>query len=482
MTEHETTASLRRATPLRWWTILWAGALWMAAAVLLVSVAFGCSSGAETDGGQPGGGGAEAEAGEAAEPPAATRPEAEAAPDNAPPRTPWTVPPDDPARCAEARAEAEALAPAALDGYDGGETTLASAEWWELARAVSRAITGGGPGCSSEEGSAADAVADLRLRESEAVELARLEALEARRAEDADDQAAAEAAVERAWQEAGGGALSGDGGALSEPDQGQTTDPGPGSNPDRPGCQTDDNPVACWPPEVEGDPEGEIDGETGPDPEPEAGPDPEVEVEADPETPQSIVDFEDKAADVVRPAEPTRRQPDGPVLLEGPPVPLWTMADLLCPPEDVWRGRFYTGCGDPTAEGDYLRPHAEMRRCVLGPVELGIGDSYRLLAEGANPDWPDIAYYRNDSVIEVLGFERLDPAAVERWQAVGVEVRSSTAQRIEYADGEVVEETYTATFKPPSAWWQIGGPEHRGHNPGGSLAWGLFAIPGGECP
>ena len=477
MTEHETTASLRRAAPLRWWTFLWAGALWMAAAVLLVSVAFGCSAG-ETDDG------AEAEAREAAEPPAATRPEPEAAPDNAPPRTPWTVPPDDPARCAEAQAEAEALAPAALDGYDGDETTLASAEWWELARAVSRAIVGGGPGCSSEEGSAADAVAGLRLRESEAVEAARLEAREARRAEDADDQAAAEAAVERAWQEASGGALSGGAGALSEPDPGETTDPGPDSNPDRPGCQTEANPVVCFPPPVvEGEPDGEIDGETDPGPDPEADPEPEVQVDPDPETPQSIIEFEDKAADVDRPAETTRRQPDGPVLLEGPPAPLWTMADLLCPPEDVWRGRFYTGCGDPTAEGDYLRGHGEMLRCFYGPVEIGVGDSYRLLTEEANPEWdPEVSYYRNDAVLEVLGFSALDPADPERWQPVQPEISARTVQRFEYRDGAVDEETYTAVGKPPSAWWQIGGAEHRGLNPDGSLAWGLFAIPAGDCP
>ena len=471
MTEHETTASLRRAAPLRWWTFLWAGALWMAAAVLLVSVAFGCSAGAETDDGQTDDGaeasGAEPEAGQ----------------DNAPAQTPAAPAPSgpaDPDRCAEAQAEAERLAPGVLDAYDGGETTLASREWRGLASAVLRAINGGGPGCSSGEGSAARAVRDLARREDHARETARLEALEARRAEDAEDQAAAEAAVERAWQEAGGGALSGGAGALSEPDPGETTDPGPDSNPDRPGCQTEANPVVCFPPPVvEGEPDGEIDGETDPGPDPEADPEPEVQVDPDPETPQSIIEFEDKAADVDRPAQTTRRQPDGPVLLTEAAA-LWTMADLLCPPEDVWRS-FYTGCGDPAAEGDYLRGHGEMLRCFYGPVEIGVGDSYRLLTEEANPEWdPEVSYYRNDAVLEVLGFSALDPADPERWQPVQPEISARTVQRFEYHDGAVDEETYTAVYKPPSAWWQLGGADHRGHNPDGSLAWGLFAIPGGS--
>ena len=473
MTEHETTASLRRAAPLRWWTILWAGALWMAAAVLLVSVAFGCSAG-ETGGGQPGDGGAEAEAGEAAEPPATTRPEPEAAPDNAPPRTPWTIPPDDPARCAEAQAEAEALAPAALDGYDGDETTLASAEWWELARAVNRAIVGGGPGCSHEEGSAAHAVADLRLRESEAVELARLEAREARRAEDADDQAAAEAAVERAWQEAGGGALSGGAGALSEPDQGETTDPGAGPeapNPDRPGCETEANPVACFPPDPE--PEGEIDGETGPGPEPEA----EVEVDPDPETPQSIVEFEDLTPDVDEAAQTTRRHPGGPVD-RPPPVRLWTMPDLLCPPEDEWVGG-YQSCGNPAAEGDYLSPHAEMRKCWFAPVELGVGDSFQVLSEGtALEGSPEITYYRDHSVLEVLGFSAPEPGA-GLWAWVAPKLRTDRRVLIEYRDAEPYEDAGSGVSTPPHAWMLIGGPDNRGLNPDGTLAWGLFALPSG---
>ena len=477
MTEHKTTASLRRAAPLRWWTILWAGALWITAAVLLVTVAFGCTAGGSdpepgpTDDGGPAASGAEPEAGR----------------DNAPPRTPAAPAPSgpaDPDRCAEAQAEAERLAPGVLDAYDGGETALASREWRGLASAVLRAINSGGHGCSFE-GAAVRAVRDLARHEDQAREAARLEALEARRAEDAEDQAAAEAAVERAWQEAGGGALSGGAGALSEPDQGETRDPGADSNPERPGCETEANPVACQPPPmVEGDPDGEIDGEAGPDPDPdpdpEADPEPPVEVEADPETPQSIVDFEDRAADVDRPAQTTRRQPGGPVLLEGPPAPLWTMAGLLCPPEDVWRS-LYTGCGDPAAEGDYLRGHGEMLRCFYGPVEIGVGDSYRLLTEETNPEWdPEVSYFRDDNVLEVLGFSALDPADPERWQPVQPEISARTVQRFEYHDGAVDEETYTAVYKPPSAWWQIGGADHRGHNPDGSLAWGLFAIPGGS--
>ena len=445
----------------------------LAMMLTLALIAAGCS-GAEPETAQPDGG---AEASGA---------EAEAGSDNAPPQTPAAPAPSgpaDPDRCAEALAVAEGLAPAALDGYDRTETSPASSEWWGPANAVSLAVADGGPGCKPEEGSKAAAVLALSLQEDDAVQADERAARKATEAAEASDQAAAEAAVERAWQEASGGALSGGAGALSEPDQGETTDPGPAPDPDRPGCETEANPVACSPPPViDGEPEGEIDGETGPDPDPEADPEPPVEVEADPETPQSIIDFEDRAADVDRPAQTTRRQPDGPVLLEGPPAPLWTMADLLCPPEDVWRGRFYTGCGDPAAEGDYLRPHSVMRACFYGPVELGVGDSYRLLVEGARPDWPDIAHYRNDSVIEVLGFEALDPAAVERWQAVGVEVRSSTEVRVEFTAGQVEEETRGGTYKPPSAWWQLGGPEHRGHNPDGSLAWGLFAIPGGECP
>ena len=482
MTEHETTASLQRAAPLRWWTILWAGALWMAAAALLVSVAFGCSAG-ETDDGQPDGGGAEAEAGEAAEPPATTRPEPEAGPDNAPPRTPWTVPPDDPARCAEAQAEAEALAPAALDGYDGGETTLASAEWWELARAVSRAITGGGPGCSSEEGSAADAVADLRLRESEAIELARLEALEARRAEDADDQAAAEAAVEQAWQEANGGALSGGAGALSEPDQGETTDPGPDSNPDRPGCQTEANPVSCQPPDLgppaEGDPEGEIDGETGPDPDPEADPEPPVQVDLDPETPQSIIEFEDRADDIEEAAQTTRQHP-GPVAYPAP-VRLGSLADLLCPPEDEWRSAFYTGCGDGS-DNDFLEKvlgAQTVNACWRGPIRLGVGDVLRMVRSDTH-EIAGIQTWTSTVTVEILGFSEIDPTSTAGWVLTQPLSRSVRVDAWTLDDGAEETERSEVVGSPPNKWLQIGGPDNRGLNPDGTLAWGLMMLPTGD--
>ena len=458
MTEHETTASLRRAALLRWWTILWAGALWITAAVLLVSVAFGCSAGetgdGQTDGGQTDDGGAEAEAGEAAEPPATTRPEAEAAPDNAPPRTPWTIPPDDPARCAEAQAEAEALAPAALDGYDGDETTLASAEWWELAHAVNRAIVGGGPGCSHEEGSAADAVADLRLRESEAVETARLEALEARRAEDADDQAAAEAAVEQAWQEAGGGALSGGAGALSEPDQGETRDPGAGPeapNPDRPGCETEANPVSCQPP-----------------------PDPPAPTVGEPEPPTGTLVFEDTGPEIPdgQTADP---QAAGPVVLGGAAV-LSTWTEHLCPPEGVLTGGGFVDCAAWIANWPIT-----LSGCYHAPARLGVGDRY--ISTSPLVVYPQVLDdgtigHRLERSGEILGFSAPDVSAGGMWAWVTPRVREAQTYLYEMTTGEVEREALPGSpFTAPTLpWMQIGGEAGRTLAADGTLASGLLAV------
>ena len=471
MTEHETTASLRRAALLRWWTILWAGALWMAAAVLLVTVAFGCSGGPDPDPepGQTDGG------------PAASGAEPEAGQDNAPAQTPAAPAPSgpaDPDRCAEAQAEAERLAPGVLDAYDGGETALASREWRGLASGVLRAINGGGHGCSFE-GSAVRAVRDLARREDHAREAARLEAVEARRAEDADDQAAAEAAVERAWQETGGGALSGGAGALSEPDPGETTDPGPAPNPDRPGCETEANPVACQPPPViDGEPDGEIDGETGPDPDPEADPEPPVEVEADPETPQSIVEFEDRADDVAEAAQTTRQHP-GPVAYPAP-VRLGSLADLLCPPEEDWREASYTGCGDGS-DNDYLAKRLgaqTVNSCWRGPIRLGVGDVMEMVRSDTH-QIAGIRTWTSTVTSEILGFSELT-GETAGWVLTQPLRRSVRIDAWTLDDGTEETERSESTGSPPNKWLQIGGPDNRGLNPDGTLAWGLMMIPTGD--
>ena len=278
----------------------------------------------------------------------------------------------------------------------------------------------------------------------------------------AANQADADAAVERAWEEMTGAPFPGPGAALPDPAPSEEADPVAYPNPDRPGCQTDANPVACYPPEPGPEAEAEVDPETPP-------------VEVDPETPRSIVEFEDKAADVEEAAQTTRRHPDGPVTL-GAPVLLASQAGLLCPPEDVWRAEFYRSCGNPFDDDDYLKPTTAMRECWRGPVELGIGDSYRtVLADAFEIDGVDS--WSVTTTETVLGFSALDTTTAERWVWVQPRLRSVRIDRFENSDGTVDVEESSADYRPPGRWLQVGGPERRGHNPDGSLAWGLLMLP-----
>ena len=473
MTEHETTASLRRAAPLRRWTILWAGALWIGAAVVLVTVAFGCSGGAEPDG--PDDGPAVAEPGGA---------EAEAGQDNAPPRSPAAAPPTTrPAAepdCEALALRADETGQAALDTPRAEGETF---EGWALGAPLTagnarRALERAGCPPPAEGSPAAEAKAMWdRLN---AAETARIQAAaEDAKAAEASDRAAAEAAVAEAWERVTGGAFSETDGALSEDDLSQTTDPGAGSNPDRPGCQTDDNPVACQPPVVEGDPEGEIDGETAPDPDPEAGADPEPEGEIDPETPQSIIDFEDKAAEVVRPAETTRQHP-GPVAYPAP-VRLGSLADLLCPPEEAWREASYTGCGDGS-DNDYLAKRLgaqTVNACWRGPIRLGVGDVLRMVRSDTH-EIAGIRTWTSTVTSEILGFSEIDPASTAGWVLTQPLRRSVRVDAWTLDDGTEEAERSESTGSPPNKWMQIGGPDNRGLYPDGSLAWGLMMIPTGD--
>ena len=228
--------------------------------------------------------------------------------------------------------------------------------------------------------------------------------------------------------------------------------PEPARSDDRGECQTEANPRICRPP-------------AGEDEAPPATTEPAPET-AEPEAPQSVTDFADEAAEV-SPGDPNRRHPDGPVTL-GAPVLLRTLTDLLCPPEQDWRAGGWTGCG-AGGELDYLRD-PEMGRCHFGPVELGIGDSYRIVETAGGWDY--------EAISTVLGFSAVTESGLPRL-AWTLPLTSATTHATA-PDGAVTEWTETGTTA--LKWVLLGGPDYRGLNADGSLAWGTFAIPAGNRP
>lgn len=243
-------------------------------------------------------------------------------------------------------------------------------------------------------------------------------------------------------------------------------------------CQTDEAPKACDEPADEEPPAEE--------PEPPATTTPAPpSTTAEPEAPESIQDFEDAPAEVPEGQASARRHPDGPVTF-GAPSLLASMAEYLCPPEDEWQAGGWTGCGDPYADGDYLSVHSEMRRCYYGPIEMGIGDSYRRTTARTydEPLEDGTAGYRGVTESEVLGFSALDLSRPNRrWGHAQARIRRLQTYWYQMADGsEEGPDALPPEFPASGAqrWVQVGGAEHRGLNADGTLAWGLFAIPAPE--
>ena len=240
-------------------------------------------------------------------------------------------------------------------------------------------------------------------------------------------------------------------------------------------CQTDEAPWACDEPADEEPPAEE--------PEPPATTTPvPPSTTAEPEAPESIQDFEDAPAEVPEGQATARRHPDGPVTL-GAPVLLASMAEWLCPPEEDWQVGGWTGCGDPYADGDYLSVHSEMRRCYYGPIEMGIGDGYRLdkTITLAEPTADGVAGGRVETAVDVLGFSALELSHPDRrWGHAQARIRQQQTYWYQMADGSEEGPDERPAEYPASGgqrWVQVGGPEHRGVNADGTLAWGLFAIP-----
>ena len=371
-------------------------------------------------------------------------------------------------------ASAQTAAPAPATTADPCRFTAGGAEWWtsQARELMDRAEAADGP----PDETALREIADLRHSSRfdrgcpgvwDDEDDARFWALtDAAEAAAAGERAAAAEAAERLPAAA----------ALEN----APADPGPDSNPDRPGCQTQANPVACWPPGA--GPELAADPGPGPEPEPEPEPGPEPEPEPPATTAPAVQeDFEDAAEEVPQNPAAARRH-DGPVTL-GAGVPFRSLTEYVCPPEEDWRAAGYDGCGE-AVPGDYLYPHKMFREdCVSPPVELGVGDVIASAFTGTfgEPLDDGTVSYRSERTLEILGFS--PPASLGYpWAAVQPRVRETETFHYEMADGSTeVENRPVLEYRPGAKWWHLGGGEARGYNPDGSLAWALIAVPAG-CP
>lgn len=452
MTEHETTASLRRAAPLRWWTILWAGALWVAAVVLLVTVAFGCSAGSEPDDGAPAASGAEARPPDPGADPGAgalSGAGAPAAPETTDRRPGAPVPLDCESAAGSGVGSVNAnAARAAAAGFDD-PAGLAAAE--DLA-AWAEQIAGECGHLYSPETEQLRAWARARARDRRVEETA---------AEDL--AAAAEAGVAEAEAEAiAAGLLDPDGWPPAEPEPG---------NPE---------------PEAEGDPDpgpGNAEPEPEGEPEPEPG-NPDPEADPDPEPPTGTLDpeWEDRPAEAPE-GQPAAPQHPGPVELADPvTIGDWpALARLLCPAEADWSRGGFESCGDFAAPLDYLNPDAlTWRRCFHPPVRLGVGDTYRW--EGAlefdEPNAWGVVGYRMVLTGEIHGFSAPVFSGDGRWAWTTPTVTEKRTYWYDLEDGTTDREDWDPHIGPAfERWIQAGdGPDARGLDDGGGIAWGLLAV------
>lgn len=110
-----------------------------------------------------------------------------------------------------------------------------------------------------------------------------------------------------------------------------------------------------------------------------------------------------------------------------------------------------------------------MGRCHWGPIELGVGDSFRRTGTAGGWDY--------ESTTTVLGFSAVTESGLSRL-AWALPLRSTAMRAVSQTDGAVVERNEINT--PALKWVLLGGPGFRGVNDDGTLAWGTFAIPAGN--
>ena len=197
-----------------------------------------------------------------------------------------------------------------------------------------------------------------------------------------------------------------------------------------------------------------------------------------PPEPAPSDDFDDEAPDV--PETTAAPQQTGQINL-GVPVNLGTLGALLCPPEEIWAG--YASCGDSRTPGDYLHGNVSSDICVHPAARFGVGDTYRWESEPFFLDEPLEDGRLGIQVIltgEILGFAA--PVywdASEWWGWVSLRVSETLTRHYTMADGSTRDETfdgYPATHTPSRRMAVGGGPDNRGVNADGTLAWGLMAF------